>query len=112
MPKLLTSTAVVQCPHGGKVQITPSQTAVLAGGNPVLVLGDLDGKPIAGCAQPASSSTKPCTQTLPMLVGASMVATAGGAPALLDTATGMTDGVPPGPWRVLAPGQSRVDAKC
>jgi hypothetical protein len=110
VPKVLTSTAVVMCPHGGKVQIMPSQTTAVSGGNPVLVVGDLDGKPIAGCTQPVSTSTAPCTQTLPMTVGASTKVTASGTPALLDTATGMTNGVPPGPWRVRNSGQKNVDA--
>lgn len=110
MPKVLTSAAVVTCPHKGKVQIMPSQTTVTAGGNPVLVVGDLDGKPIAGCTQPASTSTAPCTATTPMTVGASMKVTVGGKPALLDTAMGITNGVPPGPYKVDSPGQTKVDA--
>ena len=87
-----------------------SQNVTSAGGSPVLVLGDLDGKPIVGCAQAPSPSTAPCTQTLPMMVGASAKVTAGGKPVLLETATGMTNGVPPGPWKVQTPGQTKVDA--
>ncbi|MBN1172598.1 MAG: hypothetical protein JXA67_10540 [Micromonosporaceae bacterium] len=110
MPKVLTAAAVVLCPHGGKVQIIPSQTATAIAGNPVLVVGDLDGKPIVGCAQPVSQSTAPCTATLPMTVGASTAVVAGGVPVLLETATGMTNGVPSGSWQVQSPGQAVVDA--
>jgi hypothetical protein len=110
MPKILNAAALVMCPHGGKVQVIPSQLTTTAGGSPVLVLGDLDGKPIVGCTQPPSPTTAPCTATTPMLVGASLKVTVGGRAALLDTATGMTNGVPPGPWKVQLPGQAKVDA--
>lgn len=40
MPKVLTTNALIQCPHGGIGQSIPSQTQITVGGAPVLVDGD------------------------------------------------------------------------
>jgi hypothetical protein len=109
MAKVLTAAASITCAHQGKVQFTVSQQTFTAGGQPVLVSGDIEGKPIAGCTQ-TSASTKPCTTALALVAGMATKLKAGNKPVLLDTATGPTDGSPPGVWSVQSAGQSKLDA--
>jgi hypothetical protein len=40
VPKVITRSAIIQCPHSGIGQSIPAQTSVLVGGSPVLVDGD------------------------------------------------------------------------
>ncbi len=67
------------------------------------------GAPIAGCAQPVTTNTKPCTTVVSTLPGSSapnvLVA---GRPAYLATLSGVTDG--PGTIAVVSPGQVVVQA--
>jgi hypothetical protein len=109
MGPLLTSDAVILCIHGGKVTPIPSQAKVLIGGAPVLVVTDLIGAPIAGCTLPPTPASKPCTTVVSVLPGSwSPKVLVGGRPALVATATGLTDGVPPGTFQVVFPGQVTV----
>ena len=57
MPPLLTTNAVLMCPHGGQVTLIPRQVQVLAQGAPVLRLVDLIGAPIVGCTQPPTPAS-------------------------------------------------------
>jgi hypothetical protein len=107
MTLFLTEAAVLQCAHGGRVQVTARDRRTTAGGSPLLCEPDLEGAPITGCAQPASTSTKPCTtlvKTMP--VSSSQRITAGGRNVYLATLTGLTDGVPPAPVTVTSAGQT------
>jgi hypothetical protein len=73
--------------------------------------GDLVGSPIIGCAQPPSTSTKPCTLVVSTLPGGSNPKVlAAGRPVHIDVLSGVTDGVPPGVIMVTNPGQSTVQA--
>jgi hypothetical protein len=111
MAKVLTADAQVVCSHpGGTVKVAASQQSLLAGGSPVLVMGDMEGKPVSGCTNPASTSTAPCTAVVSTLAGAATKLTAGSKPVLLDTATGVTNSIPPGTWRVQSPGQTKLEA--
>jgi hypothetical protein len=111
MPLVLTSAASIQCTHGGRVQAMAKQQTVTAGGSPVLCEGDLRGAPIAGCAQPASTTTKPCTTLVSTLPGsASLKVQVGGKGVHLMTLSGITDGVPPGSVMVTSAGQMTVQA--
>lgn len=110
MPPLLTTNAVIMCAHGGKVTPIPSQAQVLVDGAPALCLPDLVGAPITGCALPPTPVTKPCTSTIAALPGSwSLKVLVVGRPALIATAIGLTDSVPPGTFQVLFPGQVRVE---
>jgi hypothetical protein len=80
MSGLITTAAVMMCPHGGTVQGTPSSPRVQAGGAPLLTASDLF--VIAGCpfilglvphpcvsvqwVQPATRSTAGSNPTLTM----------------------------------------------
>ena len=112
MPKVLTTAAKIQCSHQGMVQVPSAGQSVLqVDGNPALVTGDLVGKSIAGCTLTPSTTTKPCTSTASMLIGAATLMEVGGKSVLLDTATGITDSTPPGTWSVQAAGQSSLEAR-
>jgi hypothetical protein len=109
VPPLVTTNAVILCIHGGKVTPIPSQTSVLIDGAPVLCATDLLGAPIAGCPVPPTPATKPCTTVASVLPGSwSLKVLVAGRPALVATATGLTDGLPPGTIQVVFPGQVKV----
>ena len=109
---MLNANARILCSHGGQVAVIPKQTQVLVGGAPALCVGDLEGSLVLNCPIPPTPLTKPCTVlvSVPPIPGvaASLVAKAMGRPLLLAGATGITDGVPPGPAMVAFPGQTQV----
>ena len=110
MSLILTAGATIQCAHGGRVQAMPSQQRVTAGGSPVLCEPDLIGAPIVGCAQPPTTTTKPCTTLVSTLPGStSLRVSVGGRSVYLATLSGITDGVPPGSVMVAGAGQMTVD---
>ncbi|MEV4559237.1 hypothetical protein AB0K51_19920 [Kitasatospora sp. NPDC049285] len=111
MPAVLNADASIGCGHGGTVQITPGQRTFKAGGAPVLAVGDLDGRPIAGCTQVTSGTTVQCSAVVSVAGGAAATLTAGGRPALLETVSGLTNGAPPGVLTVLTPGQTTLRAR-
>src|SRR5262245_10764839 len=108
MPFVLTSNAILMCPHGGHVQVIPQQFKVLAGGAPVLRVIDLEGAPIIGCPVPPTPATVPCT-AVDVVTPTSTVLVLG-EPVLVDPVVALTDGVPPGPVTVIEPGQAIVQA--
>jgi hypothetical protein len=111
MPPVVTRNASILCSHGGRVTLVPSQTQVLIQGSEILCEPDLVRAPIVGCAQPATSNTKPCTLVLSTAPGSSSPKVAvGGRPAYVATLSGLTDGVPPGLVSVRDPGQTVVQA--
>ena len=112
MPPVVTAAATILCSHAGSVQLIPRQTTVMAGGSPIMCEGDLNGAPIAGCAQPASVSSKPCTTVISTIPGVSSNprVTIGGKPVLIQVLQGMTDGVPPGTIQCANAGQVVVQA--
>jgi hypothetical protein len=110
MMLFLTAGAAVQCAHGGRVQVMPGQQLVTAGGSPVLCEPDLEGRPILGCAQPATPSTKPCTTLVKTLPGSSSLRIrVAGRPVYLSTLSGITDGVPPAPVFATSAGQTSTE---
>ena len=109
---VITSGATIMCAHGGKVQLIPKQMKVLAGGQPVMCVGDIVGSPITGCAQPTTAVTVQClavASEIPIpMVGMSPKVLVGGKPVLLAGINGITTGVPPSPLIVAFPGQTKV----
>jgi hypothetical protein len=111
VPFVLTTNAVIMCPHGGRVTLAPRQTTVQIQGGTVLCEGDLIGQPVVGCAQPPTPTSKPCLVVLSTLPGSSSPKVAvGGRPVHLASLTGLTDGIPPGMVTVVNPGQTVVQA--
>jgi hypothetical protein len=109
---IITSAAKIMCAHGGQVTLIPKQFKVLAGGQPVMCVGDLVGSPIVGCAQPPTPATAPClvvASEIPIpMVGMSPKVLVMGKPALLAGINGITSGVPPSPLIDTFPGQVKV----
>jgi hypothetical protein len=109
---IITSSAKIMCAHGGQVTLIPKQMKVLAGGAPVMCLGDIAGSPIVGCAQPPTPVTVPClavASEIPIpMVGMSPTVLVGGKPVLLAGINGITTGVPPSPLIVAFPGQTKA----
>ncbi|MEJ3748621.1 hypothetical protein WEI85_35740 [Actinomycetes bacterium KLBMP 9797] len=115
MATVLTDAATIQCVHAGApgtgtAALGASQERLTVRGSPVLVGDDLTNVTITGCTLTGPPGTKPCAHTASTLTGGAARLTAGGAPVLLDTASGATDSTPPGTWTVVAPGQSTLHA--
>src|SRR3990170_3185257 len=98
---IVTTAAKIMCAHGGQVTLLPKQVKVLAGGQPVMCVGDLAGSPIVGCAQPPTPTTAPSlavASEIPIpMVGMSPKVLVNGKPVLLAGINGVTTGVPPSP---------------
>jgi hypothetical protein len=111
---VLNAEAKLICAHGGQVIVIPKQVTVLAGGAPVLRVGDLVGSPILGCTLPPTPVTSPCINIVTEIpipeVGMSPLVMAAGEPVLLVGITGITDSIPPGTFQVVFPGQETVMA--
>jgi hypothetical protein len=58
MTSLLTTSAIMMCPHGGMVSVISSNTRVQAAGGPILRSSDTF--IIAGCALSAATPPQPC----------------------------------------------------
>jgi hypothetical protein len=117
MPKILTETSQLNCPHGGKVQATAGQAKLRVGGSRVLVAGDVAGKQVAACLTapaPQAGTLKCLTAVSLMPPGVSSKLRVGGKGVLLDTATGLTDGAVAGvpqSWSVGSANQLKVEAR-
>ena len=118
MPKVITESSTIVCAHHGTVTFTASQQKLKVGGQAVLVTTDVSTGLISGCKTPLNpqTGTKPCLKVVSLIAGAATKLKVGNAPlllpVLLDTATGMTDGVAPTPntWSVQSAGQTKFDA--
>jgi uncharacterized Zn-binding protein involved in type VI secretion len=94
--------ATIFCPHGGPVNIIPTNTRVLVSGQPVATLGDT--YLVAGCAFTIPGpKPQPCVR-VQWLVPATRVFV-NGQPAILQTSTGLclsAEQIPQGPPLVAA----------
>jgi hypothetical protein len=94
VPRVLTEASAVSCGHGpGQVQ-TASDAKLSVSGSAVLVQTSVVGKQVALCGTPPATSptSTPCA-TVQTATGQASKLTANGAPVLLETLTGTTDGV-------------------
>jgi hypothetical protein len=110
MPKVLFQGSRLTCAHQGTIQLNPGQTKLKVEGQAVLVDGDLLGASISGCTTPSTSSSKPCTTVVSMLSGAALKLKVDGKGVLLETAAGLTDGLPTNTWSVQSAVQTKLDA--
>jgi len=98
----LTTASALQCPHGGQVQVTTSNTAVSAGGAPVVTSADtfsITGCPFQIPATPPIPS--PCVRVQWVVPDAQ--AAVNGSPTLSQGSSGLclaATGVPQGPVAV------------
>jgi hypothetical protein len=111
VPFVLTTNAVITCPHGGVVSLIPKQQVVSIQGGFVVCFGDLVGSPIAGCPQ-AGPGIKPCTTVLAVPGSIAPKVLVGGKPVHVQMPMpATTDGVPPGMMLLVSfAGQSLVQA--
>jgi hypothetical protein len=56
----LTTSSVMQCPHGGVVQVVPSNTRVRSGGSPILTTADA--ATVIGCPFIVALVPSPCVR--------------------------------------------------
>lgn len=115
MAAVLTPTATIGCVHAnvpgtGIVGLAASQQRLTVAGSPVLVGDDLKDRTITGCTLTGPPGTVPCKKTTVMLTGGAAQMAVDGDAVLLDTANGATDSNPPGTWKVIAPGQTTLQA--
>jgi hypothetical protein len=103
----LCESSVLTCIHMGRIVSQAAERWISVSGAPVLVETDVLGRPVVACPN-VSTNTKPCTSTMPPLAGPSLFVRVGGRRVLTSSLTGLTDGVPPGTYRVLQPVQSLV----
>jgi hypothetical protein len=116
MDYVLTTAASVSCDHpptgGGAATLTATQAVLKVAGDAVLV-GTLAGAPInpMNCAQqPPPAGNKPCSSVITQSVGTSRVLKVNGAPVLLETSQGTTDGTPTNSWSAKEAGQTVLRA--
>lgn len=98
----------MQCPHGGMITLTPSQSRVTAGGSALLLTTDI--AIIAGCAFNVSGVPQPCV-SVQWSAGATRVSVGGQQP-LLSTSIGICQsaaGAPQG-MVLIGPAQTRASA--
>jgi hypothetical protein len=112
--------AVIKCPHGGQAKLTSGDSKFKIGGSAVITSGQevgisfgaFNAPPTPDQPSPCSinnmGAPTPCSGTLAATAGMSMKLKVGGAPALLDTATGMVPNATtgPAPWTVVSAGQT------
>ena len=99
MPRVLTAASRVDCGHGGAVAVT-GEPKLRVGGSPVLLRAGIQGKAVgATCAltDTADASGTPttlkCRAVTSVSAGEAIKLKAGGAPVMLDTLAGGTDGM-------------------
>ena len=84
MPPVLTTASQAQCMHGGQVLLLTTDTALFAGGNPVLLESDVH--MVVGCPFTVGVVYMPCVTV--QWTGAATSLTVNGAGVLLATSIG------------------------
>lgn len=110
MPSVLTIGSIVACPHQAGVATSGTPKLVVSG-SPALLAGGVVGHSIATCPISDSSSTTKCRIVVSVTGGLAAKLTVGGAPVVLDSIVGATDGISPaGNALVAQPNQTRLTA--
>jgi hypothetical protein len=117
MPNALTVGSTIQCAHQGKVVLVASQQSLTVDGQAVLVDGDLANAAISGCATvpaPGPPPTTRCLMISSVIGGKSTTLSVGGKAVLLDSISGITNGVlagTPQTWSVTSAGQTKLTGR-
>ena len=110
MPSVLTTASLVTCPHQAAVA-TSGTTKLTVSGNPALLAAGVQGHGIGTCSVTDSNSTTKCRTVVSVTGGLAPKLTVGGAPVVLDSIVGVTDGVSPtGNALVAQPNQTKLTA--
>jgi hypothetical protein len=127
MGMILVKGAVIQCPHGGQLELTTGDARLTVTRNGALTSGMEAGLKFGSPQTPAPGTISPCNaQTVPSTMpptyipcitsatlpaGLAMKLTVGNVPVLLDSASGPTvSATGPGTWSVKSPGQQKLEA--
>jgi len=114
MPNVLIESSVLQCIHGGKVQLQASQTKLKVDGQAVILQSDLLKATISNCSNTnAQAGETPCLKVTSIIGGVSTELVVDSQPAMLETAKGLTNATPPAPimWQVQSAGHTKLAAK-
>jgi hypothetical protein len=115
MPGVLTLASNVTCGHSpGRVQ-TSSSAKLTVNRSRALVQTGIAGRPVAACGTVSdpNSGTVTCTSVTSVTTGNAVKLTAGGAPIMLDTLSGGTNGTVSSTPQVLlsaTAGQAKLTA--
>jgi hypothetical protein len=94
MPNVLTTSSAVTCPHQATVG-TSGTPKLRVSGNPVLLVGGIQGHTISTCPTTDTSSTTKCRTVFSVASGQATKLTVSGAGVMLDSIVGATDGASP-----------------
>lgn len=101
MGAYLTSSATLQCPHGGMVSAVASNSKVSLGGSPIVLSSDTF--TVGGCAFNVAGAPHPCLQV--QWIVTALLATADGSQPLTTDSVGLCkagDGAPQGPVMIVS----------
>jgi len=124
MPMVLVKGAIIQCTHGGQLQLSAGDSRLTVGDNGAITSGMEAGLTFGSPTSPVSGMLSPCSAqtpttpstfvacvTAPAVAGVSKKLTVGNVPVLLDSATGSTvSGAGPGKWSVSSAGQIKLES--
>src|SRR5438477_8406174 len=103
MPNVLIERSVLHCIHGGTVQVQVSQAKLKVDGQAVILQSDLLKATVSNCPNTnAQAGQTPCLKVTSIISGVSTELVVDSQPAMLETATGLTNATPPAPvmWQV------------
>jgi hypothetical protein len=110
MPSVLTVASAVTCPHQASVATSGTSKLTVSGSAALLAAG-IAGQTVSACPISDSSSTTKCRTVLSVTGGLATKLTVGGAPVVLESLIGVTDGVSPaGNALVAQANQTRLTA--
>ena len=112
MPKVITEGSTIKCPHQGTVTFTANQHLLKIDGKAVLVVDDITSGQVSGCLNLTNPNTGAvqCQKVLSLTAGAATKLKVSVKPVLLETAMGITNGLPLNIWSVQSAGQTKLDA--
>ena len=103
---LLTTGSTVQCPHGGSVTLTTSNTSVMGSDGPVLLESDIH--LVSGCSFTIGPNPSPCLRIEWKAPGEET--SVGGAKPLVESSVGICYGPSGAPQGTAMVGSTQKDA--
>jgi len=105
--KVLTRNAIIQCSHGGTLQIPVQGNKLKSGGIEAITEQQLLRAKIIGCPQ-TGAGIAPCSGIDQVTAGPSTKLKNNGQAVVLDSLQGVTNGNPSGGLTVVNPGQVKL----
>jgi len=121
MAMVLVKGAIIQCSHGGQLQLTSGDSRLTVNDNGAVTFGMEAGLTFGSPSAPVPGMVSPCTSqvqgvfgpcvTSPATAGQATKLSVGNVPALLDSAQGTTVcATGAGTWSVSSAGQTKLDS--